>query len=500
MKRVRLLLCVLVFLTCSDLASACADGLDSIRKRANVLFIAVDDLRPELGCYGVEYAQSPNIDALAKRSLTFTNHFVQVPTCGASRYALLTGRSPMFSGALRNDALYNGATALDKDQLEGAQSFPEMFRRSGYRSVCIGKISHTADGRVFEYNGAGDGRMEVPQAWDDLATPFGSWNRGWGIFFAYANGLSREDGGGHRDVMEFKAQRDDDLPDGQMATAAIAKLKDLKQLDQPFFMGLGFFKPHLPFVATQADWDAFEDVEIALPSHGETSASKFANNKSGEFFKYNFPYDKTRPLNNKKVLINRRAYLACLRYTDRQIGRVLKSLDDEGLTESTIVVLWSDHGWHLGDSRQWAKHSALDRAVRSPLMISVPGMKSAGKQSESLVETIDLFPTLIELCQPSFKKTQKRLDGKSLVPIIENPLTEVKDASFSFWRNSVSVRTQRFRLIANIADKKLGKLDNIELYSSEQEFDPVKNLADQHPTVVRWFVEKFKTKLLRTER
>lgn len=132
-------------------------------------------------------------------------------------------------------------------------------------------------------------------------------------------------------------------------------------------------------------------------------------------------------------------------------------------------------------------------------MISVPGMKSAGKQSESLVETIDLFPTLIELCQPSFKKTQKRLDGKSLVPIIENPLTEVKDASFSFWRNSVSVRTQRFRLIANIADKKLGKLDNIELYSSEQEFDPVKNLADQHPTVVRWFVEKFKSELLRAE-
>jgi arylsulfatase A-like enzyme len=300
-------------------------------------------------------------------------------------------------------------------------------------------------------------------------------------------------------VMQFTAQRDDDLPDGQMATAAIAKLKDLKQLEQPFFMGLGFFKPHLPFVAPQGDWDAFEGVEIPLPTHGETSASLFANNKSNEFFKYDFPYDKTRPLSDEKVLINRRAYLACLRYTDRQIGRVLEALDNEGLTDSTIVVLWSDHGWNLGDSRQWAKHTALERAVRSPLMISVPGMGSAGKQSDSLVETIDVFPTLIDLCHPSFTKIEKRLDGKSLVPILDDPQKQIKEVSFSYWRDSVSVRTKQFRLIAKIADKQLGELDNIELYSSEQQFDPVKNMADQYPDAVDRLVGKFKAEAMKVE-
>lgn len=476
------------------------DGPEIVAKPVNVLFIAVDDLRPELGCYGVEYAQSPHIDALAKRSLSFSNHFVQVPTCGASRYALLTGQSPISSGGLRNDAFYNGETAINPNQLGGAQTFPEMFRRSGYRTVCIGKISHTADGRVFEYDGTGNGRMEIPQAWDDLATPFGNWKRGWGIFFAYANGVSREDGSGHRDLMEFTAQQDDDLPDGQMATAAIAKLKDLKQLDQPFFMGLGFFKPHLPFVAPQKDWEAFEGVEIPLPRHGKISASQYANYQSKEFFKYDFPYHKTRPLDDEKVLINRRAYLACLRYTDRQIGRVLKSLNDEGLTDSTIVVLWSDHGWNLGDSRQWAKHTALERAVRSPMMICVPGMKSAGMQSDSLVETIDLFPTLIDLCQPAFAKTEKQLDGKSLIPILDDPKTKIKEVSFSYWRDSVSVRSKDFRLIAKIKDQELGELDDIELYSAEQEFDPIMNLADQHPDVVSRLARKFKTESLKTKR
>ncbi len=492
MERVRMIVGVMVLLAIGDLAIALAEDMPVIGKPANVLFIAVDDLRPELGCYGVEHARSPNIDALAKRSLVFTNHFVQVPTCGASRYALLTGRSPISSGALKNDALYNGDTALKSDPQEGAQSFPELFRRSGYRTVCIGKISHTADGRVFEYDGTGNGRMEIPQAWDDLATPFGRWKRGWGIFFAYADGVSREDGSGHRDLMQFTAQQDDDLPDGQMATAAIAKLKDLKQLKQPFLLGLGFFKPHLPFVAPQRDWDAFENVAIALPGHGETSASKFANNKSSEFFKYDFPYDKARPLSDEKVLLNRRAYLACLRYTDRQIGRVLTALDHEGLSDSTIVVLWSDHGWNLGDSRQWAKHTALERAVRSPLMISVPGMGSAGKQSDSLVETIDLFPTMVDLCKPSFAKTEKRLDGKSLVPILNDPQKQIKEVAFSYWRDSVSVRTKDFRLIATIKDKPLGELGDIELYSSKHEFDPVENLADQNPQVVGRLLGKFK--------
>ena len=228
-------------------------------QRPNVLFIAIDDLRTELGCYGRSYVDSPHLDKLASEGMLFKNHFVQVATCGASRYALLTGRSPASSGALKNNAMYVGPTALQAVPKPGAQSMPELFRRSGYHTSLIGKISHTADGRVFAYNGSGDGRDEIPLAWSEKATPLGSWDRGWGIFFAYSGGRHREDGNSHRDLMEFTVENDNDLPDGLMAQAAVEKIGELSGNDTPFFMGLGFFKPHLPFVAPRQDWEFFQN-------------------------------------------------------------------------------------------------------------------------------------------------------------------------------------------------------------------------------------------------
>lgn len=459
-----------------------SDRQAQAQSRLNVLFIAVDDLRPELGCYGAEYAQSPNLDRLARESVIFTNHFVQVPTCGASRFALLTGRSPAQSGVTRsNGALYSGASALSAEQLDGAQSFPELFRRSGYRTVCIGKISHTPDGRVFAYNGNGDGRDEVPGAWDELPTPFGPWKRGWGTFFAYSGGRHRESGQGDKDVMEFVAEHDDDLPDGLMATTAIARLKEFGKSDKPFFMGLGLFKPHLPFVATRGDWDAFEDVDIPLPPHPARPDSPHWHG-SGEFFKYNFPFDKKRPMSDQKIRHARRAYLACVRYADRQIGRVLDTLQETGLADSTIVVVWGDHGWNLGDSHMWAKHTPFERAVRSPLIVHVPGMSNAGQSSDALVETIDVFPTLVALTQPSFRKTERPLDGYSLQPVLDDPGTSVREAALSYWGSAVSVRTQTHRLIARRSKSGFG---DFELYDSTTAFDPVRNLAIDQPDVVK---------------
>ena len=164
MLRTPLIACTL--LLAATLGSALAE-------RKNVLLIAIDDLRPELGSYGREYAPSPNIDRLAGSGVVFKNHFVQVPTCGASRYALLTGRSPANSKALGNAAFYSGSTALTDKPQPGAQSLPEMFRRNGYHTTLIGKISHTADGKVFKYDGSGDGHPEMPLAWDDFDTPVG---------------------------------------------------------------------------------------------------------------------------------------------------------------------------------------------------------------------------------------------------------------------------------------------------------------------------------------
>ena len=456
-------------------------------KPMNVLFIAVDDLRPELGCYGVDYAQSPNIDRLAKRGMRFTNHFVQVPTCGASRYAMLTGRSPVSTSFTRgNNAFYAGPTALSPEILPGAQSMPELFKRSGYHTALVGKISHTADGRVYEYNGRGDGRDEIPNAWTEMSTPYGSWKRGWGIFFAYANGVHREDGTGMKNLIDFTVRKDTDLPDGQMAEHATTRLHRLAKGDKPFFMGLGFFKPHLPFVAPKQDWEAFKNAAVPPPPFPKKNKTAYWHS-SGEFFKYNFPYPK-KPLSAENVINARRAYLACVRYTDRQIGKVLDTLDATGLSDSTIVVLWGDHGWNLGDSAMWAKHTPVERAVRSPLIISVPGMKKAGAKSDALVESIDLLPTLIDLAKPSFTKTQHKLDGTSLAKLLDNPNGKVKNASLSYWRNGISVRTQTHRLIVT---RKENQLSNIELYDSSTQFDPATNLATSHPSVV----EKLKSYL-----
>ena len=452
--------------------------IPAAQARPNVLFIAIDDLRPELGCYGVDYAQSPHLDAFAKTAVTFRKHYVQVATCGASRYALLTGRSPINSGAMQNHALHGGSTAIKAEQLPGAQSLPELFRRSGYHTTLIGKISHTADGKVFAYNGKGDGHPEVPGAWDELATPMGPWKRGWGIFFAYADGKHREDGGGHKDLMEFTVEKDTDLPDGLMAETAMAKLAEYKDAKKPFFLGLGFFKPHLPFVAPKQDWDAFEDVKIPPPADEKPFDSPYKHG-SGEFFKYNTPYKKTRPLSRESANTARRAYLACVRYVDRQVGKVLAKLDELGLADNTVVVVWGDHGWHLGDAQQWAKHTPFERANRSVLIIRAPGAER-GVVTDALAETVDLYPTLIELCQPKFTKTHHPLDGVSLAPVLRGKTASVREHATSYWRDAISVRSATHRLVAKV---KAGKVLRTELYDLREDIDTVENIADREPGI-----------------
>jgi arylsulfatase A-like enzyme len=465
---------LILFSSCCVRSSLAAEQPAADHNRYNVLLIAVDDLRPELGCYGSPVAQSPNLDRLAREGVLFTRHYVQVPTCGASRYALLTGRSPARSGVTSNNAaFYQGKSALSAEQQAGAQTMPEFFRRSGYRTVCLGKISHTPDGRVFAYNGSGDGRAELPYAWDDLPTPFGPWKRGWGAFFAYAGGVHREDGQGHQDLMEFRAERDEDLPDGLLASAAVEQLKDLKRRGGPFFLGVGFFKPHLPFVATRQDWEALEEVEIPLPA-GDKIDSPFWH-ASGEFHRYDFPFTKQRPLAPDAQRQARRAYLACVRYVDRQVGKVLRAVDELDLADDTIVIVWGDHGWHLGEQQIWGKHSPFERALRSTLIVRVPGAQAGGKPSDALVETIDLYPTLVELCRPKFTATRYPLDGVSQAPVLSGERDSVREAAVSYWRDAVSLRTPSHRLVARLKD---GRPDHLELYDLRTDPDSATNLAE----------------------
>ena len=439
-------------------------GINTVQSqtnRYNVLFIAVDDLRPELGCYGADYAQTPSMDKLASTGMLFNRHYVQVATCHSSRLSMLTGRSP---------------GAGKRKSQEGARFIPELFRRSGYHTTCIGKISHSPDGRKFQYNGTGNGEMELPNAWDSLPTPFGPWKRGWGTFFAYADGKHREDGQGHRDLMQFTVEKDSDLPDGLMAETAVETLRNYKASGQRFFLGLGFFKPHLPFVAPKQDWEAFSDVKLPAPSEGKIDSEFW--HRSGEFYKYNAPHEKTRPLSLEATNQSRRAYLACVRYTDRQVGKVLDALQELGLDEDTVVVLWGDHGWHLGEQEIWGKHSPFERANRSVLIIRIPGMKTAGVKTDAIVESLDLFPTMIELCKPSFNKTQNQLDGESLAPLLMTGVGNQGDVAISYWNDAVSVRDQTHRLIFN------KKTKVSKLYDLSVNADNSVDCANEFPGIV----------------
>ena len=246
-------------------------------------------------------------------------------------------------------------------------------------------------------------------------------------------------------------------------------------------MGLGFFKPHLPFVAPQQDWDAFADKVIPPPPNPEKPDSPHWH-KSGEFYKYRSTLKKTWPMSEADATTARKAYMACVRYTDRQVGKVLAALDQTGLANNTIVVVWGDHGWHLGDTASWAKHTPFERANRSTLIIRAPGVSRPGKTCDALVETIDLYPTLIDLCRPDFQKTQFPLNGTSLKPLLAGTTDSVKPAAISYWKNSVSIRNKTHRLV--LGRTKKGDPVPPELYDIRTTPDPVANIADRHPDIV----------------
>lgn len=452
--------------------------------RYNVLFIAVDDLRPELGCYGAEYMITPKIDALAATGRQFNHHYVQVPTCGASRYALLTGRRTSESGASGNGAFFGGRSALSRTPLDGAQTMPELFRRSGYKTTLIGKISHQPDGKVYAYNGSGDGRIELPGAWDELATPYGRWKRGWGIFFAYADGRHREDRSGYRPVYEMPDCDDMGLPDGLMAAAACEALE--RMTDERFFLALGFFKPHLPFVAPKKYWDMYESVDIPAPANPERTSAY--GHSSGECFGYQFPFPKDRPLPEDRAKELKRAYASCVSYTDAQVGKVLAKLDELGLADKTIVVLWGDHGWHLGENMVWGKHTPLERSLNSPLIVRVPGMPFPGQATDALTETLDIYPTLIDICNTRKKGLAHSLAGKSFTAALDDPSNRGKTSAIGYW-SARTVRTDRYRLIAKMKD---GRFTGVELY--DHTADPLEtvNVAEEKPKVVEELLQRLK--------
>jgi len=445
-------------------------------KKPNVLFISVDDLRPELGCYGNQTAISPNIDHLASEGAVFKNHFVQVPTCGASRYSLLTGMRPWLSQHLSNRAIETELS--NSEEKERPETFIHQLKRNGYYTVGIGKISHSADGLIYGYNEEPSTKKELPYSWDELVFDPGKWGTGWNAFFGYASGENRQSL--NKQVAPYEAGEvgDEDYVDGLTANLAIEKLRQLKNNEKPFFMGVGFFKPHLPFTAPKKYWDLYNRTNIPLAPND--SIPENINLKSlhgsGEFNQYKLTDEEaslTKPVSDAYARKLKHSYLAAVSYVDAQIGNVLKELRALGLEKNTIVVIWGDHGWHLGNHRVWGKHTLFDTALKSVLIIKDPRQKLSNKIINTVVESVDIYPSLLDLCQV---EQPYATDGESFTNLMTPSDHEENRVAYSYFKNGISMRNGRYRLTKYFRDE----LPNIELYDHKTDPYETKNIAQNN--------------------
>ncbi|GMR22225.1 MAG: sulfatase [Acidobacteriota bacterium] len=392
----------------------------------NVLFIIVDDLRPEIGTYGDEVAHTPNIDRLAASGFLFENAFAVVPVCGASRAALLSGRKPTTNRFLSYDA------RLDHD-LPDAPSLPGYFKDHGYHTL--------ANGKVFDVS------ADSADVWSEpLWNPEGEWTssvrrtaRHEDLQKAYLDNPTGVKG----PPFERLDVDDADYPDGKLADKTVADLNRLRNTDVPFFLAVGFRKPHLPFNAPDKYWKLYDPAEFALPS-------TYRDTPDGVPFKaiHNSPELRNQYagipaeglLKESDALNLIHAYHAAVSYADAQVGKVLDALEEYGFADVTIVVLIGDHGWNLGEHTMWTKHNLFDVALRAPMIIRDPNRENG--RISAVVDFLDIFPTLTELAS---LPTPIGLDGASLVTALDDPSRAVKPASFSRWFDGESVRTAQFR-------------------------------------------------------
>ncbi|MCB4807914.1 sulfatase [Tamlana sp. 62-3] len=449
------------------LLSSCKQQLESDKKQPskNVLLICIDDLRPELNCFGASYIKSPNMDALASKGIIFTNHFVNAPSCGPSRYSLLTGQYGLQYRKNHNQALFLRGKAYAKNPLSLPPTMPEYFKNNGYTTVSVGKVSHHPGGRGGD-NWDNDSIIEIPNAWTQHIMPVGDWQTPKGAMHGLANGQARTPE--HREVMEAFNGIDSSYPDGLIVEEGLNQLEELAKNDAPFFLAIGLIKPHLPFGMPKKYLDLYEDVSIPKINHPEKPNGKTTWHKSGEFMGYNHNGKDPRT-DFEYALKLKKYYAACISYADKHVGDILNKLKETGADKNTVVVLWGDHGWHLGEHGIWGKHSLFEESLKSPLIIYDPSLKTSTNKVKTIVETVDVFPTLTELCElpnPEFS------NGESLVPLI-NDKTRQKKAAVAYSGNAITLRTKNYRFVEHSDGF-------VELYNHAKDAGETLNVAEEN--------------------
>lgn len=451
---------------------------EEVQKKPNVLLICVDDLRPELKSFGAEYIVSPHIDGLAQKGVSFQKHFVNAPSCGPSRHTLLTGQY----GPPENDAIFIRANKIKKG-LKVDPSMPEWFRNHGYTTVSVGKVSHHPGGE-----GGNDWNdstlLEMPNAWDKHLMPVGEWQHPRGTMHGLAHGQIRITPA-TMNIFQTAEGNDDIYPDGLTIKEALKQLETLSADDEkPFFLAVGIIKPHLPFGSPQSYFDQYKGIELPEIKHPKQPDGTTTWHPSEEFMKYN-RWGKDPNQDTAFADEVRRHYAACVSYADAQVGKVLETLKQTGADKNTVVVLWGDHGWHLGEHAIWGKHSLFEESLHSPLIIYYPGMQKKNTGTHSVVSTLDIFPTLCDLTgveKPSFAQ------GQSLKPVLENPATKGHPA-VAYTIDAKTIRTETHRLTIHNND---GFVELYDLTTPEKE---TKNVADTYPDVVAELTAALKAKM-----
>lgn len=413
----------------------------------NILLLLVDDLKPALGCYGDEHAKTPNLDQLAARGMRFDLAFCNQAVCAPSRFTLMLGSHSSATG------LYGLGNKLRRS-FPKAITMPQHFAKHGYRTESLGKIFHIGHGnegdpKAFSVPHFHD---KVIEYLDPASTDGGKLTREEAYFTNQQLGKIHSLPRGA--AFESPIAKDEAYADGRVASEAIKRLQGAKKRgDTPFFIAVGFVRPHLPFSAPRKYWDLHDPSTLPLPEHDDhpKDSPKVAHKRAGEIAMYKPVPSKNEDYTEglKRNLIH--GYYASTSFVDAQVGKVIAELDRLDLTGNTIIVLWGDHGFHLGDLGIWTKHTNYEQANRIPLLMVAPGVTKPNSSSKQLAESVDVFPTLSDLAGLPAPSGPQPVSGVSLVPVLKNPEARVRDHAFHCYprRGTMgrAIRTEHHRLV-----------------------------------------------------
>ena len=426
MKSIPVFILLILFYGCQS-----ATAQNNEKKKPNVLFIAIDDLRPELGCYGSDIAISPNLDKLAGEGLLFNNAYSQQAICGPSRASLLTGIRPETSGVFHNYIKFREANPA-------VITLPQIFKNNGYETVYAGKIFHHGDlddemswSRLPAVDSMSSKDIKEPGGFA-LQENIEATNQQRKLMFEKYGDVSRF-GLASGPAYERADVPDNGYIDGYNTELAIATLKEMvsKDNDQPFFLALGFNKPHLNWTSPKKYWDLYDRDKINITTQDTMPMGGAQMGLHSSFeLRVRDGIPKEGPVDPELAKTLKHAYLACVSYVDAQIGRIIFALEEVGVRDNTIIIVWSDHGYHLGDMGIWGKATNYEIATRVPMIIWTPDIlkENRGKKTNALVELVDIYPTLCDLAGINIPDT---VEGYSFKELLEEPDKKWKTGAFS---------------------------------------------------------------------